>query len=638
MGGFRAERRARFPGRKVLVALSRSASRHLRRLAAAVQAVLDSAAWLIEDCAAVCAADALVSVLVLLALLSFEALSLLYISAAAVGMFNRHSRAHTLPSTALPALLAIALLQYAVFTYTSRNPPEESVGGRSADSDAAVWHWLGLNPTATQLVVLFTSAGIAAAARSVAAWRSVAGPTPSRAPPTPRLTTPRSTGDSLNEDTDVTPQNPPADGPQPHRGGPLAQHDLYYELVRASVSARHRPVPLLAHSPMPRLVVVADWGRGRPPALGGRAAWGWPEWFRFWLFRLSLDVLMVVVVALCAVQRDLIHAAYLALTLWLFRHREALRLQGNRLFFWLPLANLAVIVLMLLFQAPWQRLAQWVAGPDVRITGLLATPDSSSNCADSQDGGWCFGGVCSVASLLGLHRIMHAGEWRALELSPNGLGTPLLMWVAIQVHRSWLPIGGLLHGGASPWEGPWAPHPAPEAPCGRSHHLWTCVLTPLSPTHSHVQVVPSVCPTHGGGVPAGAVAAPGRAGLSRYRGATPGGPGAAAQPRPRPRRRPPPGQHAALPRALGFPHAPPRPPRPPQAHTQPLSRLRRRRPPHASGAGLCVAGPRPCFLRPLRRPLRRGRPSLRRWKEQRVAGQHRRAVRGVGAARVGVRC
>lgn len=424
-----AERRVRFPGRKVLIALGRSASRLLRRLAAAAQAILDSAAWLVEDCAAVCAADALVSALVLLALLSFEALSLLYISAAAVGMFSRHARAHTLPSAALPTLLAIALLQYAVFTYNSRNPPEDSVG--SADTDATVWHWLGLDPTATQLVVLFTSAGIAAAARSVTAWRAIADPLPPRA-----LHTPRFTVDSVSEDNDTTPQNPPPDGPQPHRAAPQAQHDLYYALVRASMSAGLHSVPLFAPAPMPRLLVVADWGRGRPPAIGGRGAWGWPEWFRFWLFRLSLDVLMVVVVALCAVQRDLIHAAYLALTLWLFRHREALRLQGNRLFFWLPLANLCVIVLMLLSQAPWRRLARWAAGPNVHATALLLTSDSPSDCLDGQDGSWCFGGVCSVASLLGLHHIMHAGEWRALELSPNGLGTPLLMWVAIQVRPS----------------------------------------------------------------------------------------------------------------------------------------------------------------------------------------------------------
>eukprot|EP00892_Ulva_mutabilis_P011706 jgi/Ulvmu1/8908/UM049_0090.1 len=433
------EHKSRFPGRRFALLLCRAALQLFKRLAAAAQAILDSVAWLVEDAACVCAADALVFALVLLALLSFEALSLFYISGAAIGMFHRHARAHFLPTAALPTLLAIALLQYACLVYNSRNASrgaprldrtrDDATGD---DATATVWHWLGVDPTATQLAVLLASAGIAAAARSVAAWRDVAD-SPSRRSP---RTTPGSTTDSAS-DAD---QSEPSHDLRSTQHAVHAQHELYYALSKATTSSSARIVPLLATCAAPQVVVVADWGTARPPALGSRGAWGWAEWFRFWLFRLSLDVLMVVVVALCAVQRDLIHAAYLALTLWLFRHREALRLQGNRLFFWLPLANLCVIVLMLLFQAPWLQLTHWLVAPPEREVPWLAALLRAAECVGDRDGGdgggmrgWSFGGDCSWASLLGLHRIMHAGQWRALELSPHGLGTPLLMWLAIQV-------------------------------------------------------------------------------------------------------------------------------------------------------------------------------------------------------------
>jgi hypothetical protein len=109
---------------------------------------------------------------------------------------------------------------------------------------------------------------------------------------------------------------------------------------------------------------VAEWYKGsvllsHHHTDNGRKQWGWPQWFRFWIFRLSLDILLVLMVALCTVQRDFIHAAYLALTLYLFRQRDALRQKGNELFFWLAFANLSVIILMLIFQAPWQEVLDW---------------------------------------------------------------------------------------------------------------------------------------------------------------------------------------------------------------------------------------------------------------------------------------
>ncbi len=66
------------------------------------------------------------------------------------------------------------------------------------------------------------------------------------------------------------------------------------------------------------------------------------------------DMVLVAVVALCTLENDVIHAAYLALALLLFRRRDALRLQGGRLFRWLPAYNFAVMLLTLLYQAPFE--------------------------------------------------------------------------------------------------------------------------------------------------------------------------------------------------------------------------------------------------------------------------------------------
>ena len=60
----------------------------------------------------------------------------------------------------------------------------------------------------------------------------------------------------------------------------------------------------------------------------------------------------MAVVALCTLENDVIHAAYLAIALLLFRRRDSLRLEGNRLFRLLPTCNFAVMLLTLLYQAP----------------------------------------------------------------------------------------------------------------------------------------------------------------------------------------------------------------------------------------------------------------------------------------------
>ncbi len=65
------------------------------------------------------------------------------------------------------------------------------------------------------------------------------------------------------------------------------------------------------------------------------------------------DLLLIAVVALCTVENDVIHAAYLAIALLLFRRRDALRTERQGLFKWLPLYNFLVMLITLAYQAPF---------------------------------------------------------------------------------------------------------------------------------------------------------------------------------------------------------------------------------------------------------------------------------------------
>ena len=72
--------------------------------------------------------------------------------------------------------------------------------------------------------------------------------------------------------------------------------------------------------------------------------------------RYYTDVVLVAVVALCALDNDIIHAAYLAIALLLFRQRDQLREQGNFLFKWLVIYNFLVMLTTIVYQAPLYRL------------------------------------------------------------------------------------------------------------------------------------------------------------------------------------------------------------------------------------------------------------------------------------------
>ena len=84
----------------------------------------------------------------------------------------------------------------------------------------------------------------------------------------------------------------------------------------------------------------------------------WQQALKVWLLvcRYYTDGVLVAVVALCALDNDIIHAAYLAIALLLFRQRDQLREQGNFLFKWLVIYNFLVMLTTIIYQAPLYQL------------------------------------------------------------------------------------------------------------------------------------------------------------------------------------------------------------------------------------------------------------------------------------------
>lgn len=80
-------------------------------------------------------------------------------------------------------------------------------------------------------------------------------------------------------------------------------------------------------------------------------------------------MLLVAVVALCTVENDVIHAAYLAIALLLFRRRDTLRSERGVLFKWLPLYNFLVMAVTLAYQAPFN--ATWDRSLRPYLVGCL---------------------------------------------------------------------------------------------------------------------------------------------------------------------------------------------------------------------------------------------------------------------------
>ena len=408
-----SSRNVAFPGWRIVLAPLASAAaaaggvcaRAGRRVFAMAAILTATVQWLAEDFTTVCGHEALLLLLVTLSLTSLDAPALAYIAAAGYGMFWRDDSAERLPRALVPAASCTLLAQYVCFVL-------RATGSAAAPQSGPVFKWLGLCPTGTSLTLLLSTLGIAAARLNSAAWHTHVLPA-AEAEATPAA------ADAAVHEALLPPVRPAP-----------AAHALYFLICSLPAQAAGTAVilapsqpyaaELSSDAPAPaaaRLTCKPHWQRARGAAVHARSSWRWPDHLRFWFFRFSLDALMILVVALCCVQRDLIHAAYLALTLFLFRRREELRLRGNGLFVWMPLANFSFMVLLILFQVPWG--AFWGSEP-------LAQPVPPMHNLER----------CTFAHLLGLHRIQHAGYLGALALQPDGSGLPLLMWLAMQVRSS----------------------------------------------------------------------------------------------------------------------------------------------------------------------------------------------------------
>lgn len=80
--------------------------------------------------------------------------------------------------------------------------------------------------------------------------------------------------------------------------------------------------------------------------------WRWQDWMRFFILRWHLDFVLILVVVVCILDNDIMHAGYLAISFYFFRHRIELRYERNRLFRWLPLYNFCVMAVTVLYQIP----------------------------------------------------------------------------------------------------------------------------------------------------------------------------------------------------------------------------------------------------------------------------------------------
>ena len=117
-------------------------------------------------------------------------------------------------------------------------------------------------------------------------------------------------------------------------------------------------------SPEPPGASAALW---QPLARAAQGRWRWADWLRYRLYRHYLDAVLLAVIAVCAVENDLLHAGYLALALLFFRRRVALRSARNRGFAWLPAYNFGVMAVALLYQAPLEEIFDWDIDPEQKV-------------------------------------------------------------------------------------------------------------------------------------------------------------------------------------------------------------------------------------------------------------------------------
>ncbi|KAK9863698.1 hypothetical protein WJX84_001768 [Apatococcus fuscideae] len=134
--------------------------------------------------------------------------------------------------------------------------------------------------------------------------------------------------------------------------------------------------------------------------------WSWADWVRYWFYRYYTDGVLVAVVALCALDNDIIHAAYLAIALLLFRQRDQLREQGNFLFKWLVIYNFLVMLTTIVYQAPLYQLLH-------------------RNPPDGSEG-------CTLAHILGLYKLT-GSTGQAFTLGLSGTSADLILWLIARI-------------------------------------------------------------------------------------------------------------------------------------------------------------------------------------------------------------
>jgi hypothetical protein len=193
-----------------------------------------------------------------------------------------------------------------------------------------------------------------------------------------------------------------------YRATTTAQEDFDVPLLQNNLSA---PTPTGRIEPESSFFVSPyDAQLWAPLEFEAQHQWKFHDWIRYTVYRRSLDILLVAVVALCTLDNDIIHAGYLALALFFFRSRVKLRVRRNSLFAWLPLYNFAVMAIVLAYQAPFEDVWDW------------PLDDGTS---------------CTLAHLLGLYKLHPSSsppssKRSLLSWGYEGSLADLILWVFIR--------------------------------------------------------------------------------------------------------------------------------------------------------------------------------------------------------------
>ena len=139
-----------------------------------------------------------------------------------------------------------------------------------------------------------------------------------------------------------------------------------------------------------------------------RQSWQSHDWIRYYLLRYHLDIVLVSVICLCSIDNDFIHGGYLALSLFFFRSKIALRRQRNSLFKWLPMYNMIVILIYIMYQAPFEEYMHF---------GWMEESQS-----------------CTLGHLFGLYKFeKESSNGTKFSLSRQGVLTDILLWTLLRL-------------------------------------------------------------------------------------------------------------------------------------------------------------------------------------------------------------